>query len=174
MGLVKEFLVFQSWLEYLWHVVFCTPMPYVVDSTPTNEWVHTPLSWSYKASCDGPTIQNYENDAFMTTEARLWKDAASAWLSWDICFGSLNQHIDSHATLIKGKRRRGQQRVRWLDGITNSVDMNLSKLQKMVKDRGAWHAAVHQFSSVTQLCPTLWPHGLQHARPWGHKMLDMT
>jgi len=43
----------------------------------------------------------------------------------------------------KHKRRRGQQRVRWLDSITNSVNMNLSKLQELVEDRRAWHAAVH-------------------------------
>ena len=44
---------------------------------------------------------------------------------------------------IEGKRRRGRQRMRWLDGITDWMDMNLSKLQKIVKDREVWHAVIH-------------------------------
>ena len=56
---------------------------------------------------------------------------------------------------IEGQRRRGRQRMRWLDGITDSMDMNLSKLREIVEDRGAWRAAVHGITkSQTRLNST--------------------
>ena len=63
-------------------------------------------------------------------------------------FGHLMQRADSFEKFlmlgkIEGRKRRGQQRMRWLDGIIDTMDMNLSKLQETVKDREAWHAAIH-------------------------------
>ena len=112
------------------------------DSRPSSQWCHPAISSSVVPSSSCPQSLP-ASESFPMSQLFTWAGQSTGVSALASVLPKKSQGWSPSVGINKGKRRRGWQRMRWLDSITHSMDMNLSKLQEITKDREAWRAATH-------------------------------